>query len=208
MFDTNFFANPSVLLQGAIAGLLFGFLLQKSGVTRYNVILGQFLLKDFTVLKVMLSAIVVGALGIYAMRSTGLLGAEAMHIKPADLLGNALGGAIFGVGMAVFGYCPGTGVGAMADGSRHAIFGVLGMLVGAAVYAEAYPWVNAHVLTVGALGKVTIPSVIGISPWWIIAALAVAAAVGFTLLERFEQPKPSISMTREADRQVLPPAAC
>ena len=56
------------LVIGLIIGLLFGFLLQKGGVTDYDVILGQLLLTDFTVIKVMLSAVITGMLGVYLLR--------------------------------------------------------------------------------------------------------------------------------------------
>lgn len=187
MFDSAFFASPRDLALGALAGFLFGFLLQKGGVTRYRVILGQFLLTDFTVLKVMGTAIVVGAVGIYAMLALGMLESAELHLKSATIWGNLVGGLVFGVGMAVLGYCPGTGVGALADGSRHAIFGVLGMLAGAAVYAEVHPWVNANLLKVNDLGKVTLSQETGLSPWWFIVAMAVAAVVGFTVLERWQR---------------------
>ncbi len=183
MFE-NLFADPRTLLLGGLTGFLFGFLLQKGGVTRFNVILGQFLLKDFTVLKVMLTAMVVGGGGIFGMRALGM--DVPLHIKNATLLGNALGGIVFGVGMAILGYCPGTGVAALGDGSRHALPGVLGMVAGAAVYAEAYPWMHSHVLGVGDLGKATMDSVTGLSPWWFILALAALATVGFFALERWE----------------------
>jgi uncharacterized membrane protein YedE/YeeE len=189
------FADPKLLLLGGLTGLIFGFLLQKAHVTRFNVIAGQFLLKDFTVLKVMLTAIVVGAIGIYGMRATGILGPEAMHIKNATLLGNAVGGLIFGVGMAVLGFCPGTGVAAIGDGSRHAIPGVIGMLFGAAVYAEAYPWMKSTVLGVADFEKATLATATGLSPWWFIAALAVMAVVIFILLERSVRPAPALQTT-------------
>lgn len=183
MFE-NFFADPLTILYGAITGFIFGFLLQRGGVTRYRVILGQFLLKDHTVIKVMGTAIVVGAIGIYGMRAMGM--EFPLHIKSATLLGNAVGGIIFGIGMAVLGYCPGTGVGAIGDGSRHAIPGVLGMIAGAAIYAEAHPFVEKAILGASDLGKITVTEPAGLSPWWLIAAMALAAALGFYLLERKE----------------------
>ncbi|MHC5001987.1 MAG: YeeE/YedE thiosulfate transporter family protein, partial [Planctomycetota bacterium] len=109
------FADPTSLALGAATGLVFGFLLQKGGVTRFQVIVGQFLLKDFTVLKVMLTAIVVGAIGIYGMRAAGM--DVPLHVKGTALLANVLGGLIFGVGMAILGYCPGTALAAIGDGS-------------------------------------------------------------------------------------------
>lgn len=183
MFDTPLFASPGVLALGALTGLIFGFLLQKGRVTRFDVIVGQFLLRDFTVLKVMLTAIVVGGTGVWAMHQLGWV---SLHVKGAALLANGLGGAIFGVGMATLGYCPGTGVAAIGDGARDAWFGLLGMLFGAAVYAEAYPWLNERILKVGDLGKLTLADAAHVSPWWFVAALAGIAVTVFALLERWE----------------------
>ena len=183
MFE-NFFADSETLLLGALTGFVFGFLLQKGGVTRFSVILGQFLFKDFTVLKIMLTAILVGGIGIYGMRSVGW--DVPLHIKNATLIGNIVGGLIFGIGMAVLGYCPGTGVAAMGDGSRHAIFGVFGMLVGAALYAEAYPWMKSEVLGIVDMGKATFPTVSGQSPWWFIVGMMMVSIGVFLLVERWE----------------------
>ncbi len=184
MFDAGFFASPTALLTGALTGLIFGFLLQKGGLTRADVIISQFLFRDYTVLKVMLTAIVVGGVGVYAMLQLGMI--EKLHVKSATLVANIVGGLIFGKGMAILGYCPGSGVAAIGDGSRDAIPGVFGMLAGAAVYAEMHPWLKANVLPLADLGKVTIAQELGLSPWWLLAGLAVATAAGFFALERFE----------------------
>ncbi len=179
------FADPGLLAMGAATGLVFGFLLQKGGVTRYEVIVNQFRLKDFTMLKVFVSAIVVGGVGIYGMR---LLGMDvALHIKTAAVLGNVIGGGIFGVGMVVLGFCPGTGVAALGQGALHALPGVLGMVVGAALYAEAHGWASKHLLDTANLGKETFPALTGLSPWWLIGLILVAAVVGFGLLEAWER---------------------
>jgi hypothetical protein len=55
------------LLAGVVFGLAFGFLLQKGGVGKFNVLIGQLLLQDFTVAKIMLTAIVVGMIGVFAL---------------------------------------------------------------------------------------------------------------------------------------------
>lgn len=182
---TDWFADPKTLLLGAITGLIFGFLLQKGAVTRYNVIVSQFLFKDFTVLKTMLTAIVVGAVGIYAMKSAGML--SAMHIKPVAIMMNALGGLIFGVGMVLLGYCPGTALAAVGQGSKDAAVGVAGALVGAAVYAEAYPLIAKTIEPIGAFGKLTLADITHTSPWVVIAVLVIVAGVVFTLIEKHER---------------------
>jgi uncharacterized protein len=133
-------ADPlSKLLPGLVSGFLFGFLLQKGFVTKYPVVVGQFLLRDFTVLKTMLTAVVTGGIGAYALRAVG---AASLHVKPAQLAAVSIGGLIFGVGMVLLGYCPGTGVAAAAEGKGDAAFGLAGMLLGALLFA---------VLTVGAV---------------------------------------------------------
>jgi uncharacterized membrane protein YedE/YeeE len=179
---TQLLADPKTLALGAITGLIFGFLLQRGGVTRYNVIVGQFLFKDFTVLKTMLTAIVVGAIGVWGMRSLGMI--DHLHIKGANLAMNAIGGLIFGVGMSLLGYCPGTGVAAIGQGSRDAIVGLVGMIVGAAVFAESYAFLASKLESIGNLGKVTLADVAHVSPWVVIIALAIVAAVVFTILEK------------------------
>lgn len=169
------------LLLGLATGFLFGFFLQKGHVAKFRVIVGQFLLRDFTVLKTMLTAIVVGGLGVYALKALGL---AALHVKPAQLAAVSLGGLVFGVGMVLLGYCPGTGVAAMAEGHKDAIFGVLGMLAGAAVFAEVYGGLTGSVLKWCDLGPVTLAQMLGVSPWIVLAALAVIALGLFRLLER------------------------
>ena len=179
------FDTPLNLVYGLATGLAFGFLLQRGSLTNYRVIVGQFLMKDHTILRTMLTAVVVGAIGVWTMHSYGDV---SLHVKAADLLANAVGGVLFGVGMALMGYCPGTGLAAIGTGSRHAVFGVLGMLVGAAAYAEVYPAMKSHVLSVLSYGKITFPEITGLSPWLFIGVLAVAALILFAVLRRLECP--------------------
>ena len=190
MFDALRFAGPTDLVLGLGTGLVFGFLLQRGGVTQYRVILGQFLWKDHTVLRTMLTAVVVGSIGIYAMLALpGVFGEVPLHVKPATWVANLLGGAIFGVGMALLGYCPGTGVAAIGEGSRHAIFGVLGMLFGTAVFAELHPAISGTILKTADLGKIRFPELLGLPPWVLIAILAAAAIGLFAVLHKTERPK-------------------
>ena len=161
-------------------GMLFGFLLHRGGVADYNVIVNQFRFRDFTVLKIMLTAIIVGGLGVWVLHG---MGHAQYHVKPANLLGVAGGAALFGVGMVLYGYCPGTGVAAIATGSLHALVGFFGMLAGAVLYALSYPWVETHIQTVAALGKLRLPDLTGIPDVaWFAFLIAIAGGV-FWFLE-------------------------
>jgi uncharacterized membrane protein YedE/YeeE len=178
-------ADPiGTLALGLITGFLFGFLLQKGLVTKYSVIVGQFLLRDFTVLKTMLTAVVVGGIGVYTLRS---LGAASLHIKPAQLAAVSIGGLVFGVGMALLGYCPGTGVAAAAEGKADALFGVAGMLFGAMLYAEQFAFFSKNVLTWFDLGPLTLPELIRAPAWAIFAGLSIVVAVLFWTIESWER---------------------
>ena len=165
-------------LLGLLTGLFFGALLQQGRVLRFEKQVGAMLLQDMTILKFMLSAIVVGMIGINLLVS---LDAVAPSIKTTILGANLIGGVLFGIGWAVMGYCPGTSVGAIAEGRWHAIWAVLGMITGAAIFAEAYPWLQQTVLTWGNLGKITLPGVLGITPWLLIPIVG----AGFVLLLRW-----------------------
>lgn len=165
-------SSTAGLVLAAIFGLVFGVLLNKGRVTDYNVIVNLFRFRDWTVLQVMLTAIVVGGVGVFAMMSLGWL--EGWHLKDLNVLGVLLGGALFGVGMVVYGYCPGTGVAAIATGSVHALVGFFGMIFGGIVYALTFGWVNDSLLSVGAFGKVRFPESTHIPDlvWWVVIAAA------------------------------------
>ncbi len=140
------------------------------------------LLKDMTIFKFMISAIIVGSIGINLLVSLDMV---SFGIKATNLGANIIGGLIFGAGWAIIGYCPGTSVGALGEGRWHAIFPILGMLVGAALYAEAYPALKGSVLAWGNLGKITLPGILGLSPWIVIPILT----VGYLYLLRWFEKK-------------------
>jgi uncharacterized protein len=168
------FESADKLVLGFLTGIIFGFLLQKGRVAKYHVIVGQFLLKDWTVLKIMATAVVTGSIGIYAMRSAGWID---LQIRPAAFGGVIAGGVLFGIGMAVLGLCPGTTVAACGEGRRDARAGLLGMLFGAGLYVVMFEALQAVVKGLGDWGKVTVPAVTHTSPWLWLGILVVAGLV-------------------------------
>jgi len=92
--------DRSPLVWGLTFGIVFGFLLQKGGATKYDVIIGQLLLTDFTVVKIMLAAVLTGMIGIYTMKTLGWI---ELYPKSGSMGKNIIGGLIFGVGFAILG---------------------------------------------------------------------------------------------------------
>jgi uncharacterized membrane protein YedE/YeeE len=178
------YESPLLLALGLATGIGFGFLLQKGGVTKHQTILGQLLLKDWRVLKIMATAIVTGAVGVYALH-----GAEAtiLDIWPFQVAAVLLGALCFGVGLAVIGYCPGTGMAASGEGSRDAMVGVLGMIAGAGILVLAYDALEPIALALGDRGKVTLADVSELSPWVVIATLALLVYATLAVVDRYEK---------------------
>lgn len=171
----------SDLLYGLITGVLFGFLLQKGRVLRYDKQLSALLLKDMTIIKFMLTSVVVAMVGTYLLLDLGLV---KLSIKATILGANIIGGIIFGLGWGLLGYCPGTSAGAVGEGRWDALWGIAGMLAGAALYAEAFPTMKATVLTWGNLGKITLPQVLGINHWFIIIPFVAGTLLLFRWFEK------------------------
>lgn len=169
------------LFYGLITGLLFGFLLQKGRVLRYDKQLSALLLKDMTIIKFMLTSVIVAMVGTYLLVDLGL---AKLSIKATILGANVIGGIIFGLGWGLLGYCPGTSAGALGEGRWDALWGIAGMLAGAAIYAEAFPAMKATVLTWGNLGKITLPQVLGVNHWLVIVPVVAGALLLFRWFEK------------------------
>jgi len=171
----------ALLPLGVLFGFIFGWLLQRARLTDTNVIIAQLRLRDYTLFKVMLTAIIVGGVGVFFLHSGGF---AAYHIKPANLLAVGLGAVLFGIGMTIYGYCPGTGLGALGTGSLHALAGVIGMIAGAIAFAFSFDWIKAKLLPVAAMGAVRLPDLTGVPDLVWLGMLFVVGIAALILLER------------------------
>ena len=176
--------GTDALLLAPVFGFAFGWLLHRGRVASYDTIVNQFRLRDFTVLKIILTALVVGGVGVLALTDMGL---AKWAVRETNLLAALLGGAIFGVGMVLYGYCPGTALSAIGAGSVHALVGAFGMIAGAIAYAFSFDWMKANVLSVWQLGKVTFVDLTGLSHLPLYALLAAVALGLFLVIERTER---------------------
>jgi len=171
----------TALIYGLVTGILFGFFLQKARVIRYDKQIGALRLIDMTIVKFMVSSILVGMVGIYFLLDFGLV---KLSIKSTNLGGNIIGGLIFGFGWGLLGYCPGTSAGALGEGRWDALWGILGMIAGAAIFAEAFPLLKKSILTWGDFGKITLPQILGVHHWIVIIILVVCGLGLFRFLEQ------------------------
>ena len=97
-----------------------------------------------------------------------------LHPKPGSFGSSLVGGLIFGVGFAILGYCPGTMIGAVGQGSLDALFGGLpGMLLGTGLFAALYPILEKKILNKGYFGEITLPQLLKVGHWWVIIPFSI-----------------------------------
>ena len=178
-------APATMIIGGTVFGFLFGFLLQKGGVGTYHILIGQLLFQDWTVVKIMLTAIVVGMIGIFTLHHFAKVN---LHIKPTKLAPNIVGGLLFGVGFALIGYCPGTAAAAVGQGSWDALFGMAGLVAGSWLYAEMSGTLKQTIEKWGNLGKLTFYNLLP-APKGVVVVSAAGLLTGFLVVLQAFSPR-------------------
>jgi hypothetical protein len=135
MFDTVANEGHGSVLIVFIIGILFGSIIQYTKVHKFEKIAGFAMLKDTVVPKMLFLAIGLTTIGLYFMIE---LGYASYHIKPLLLGGIIIGGIVFGVSMAIFGKCPGTGPVSVAEGRIDIMVGAIGGILGGLFFTVYY----------------------------------------------------------------------
>ena len=173
------------IVAAAVVGIGFGFALERAGLGNAPKLAGQFTLADFTVFKVMFTAIVVAMLGAFWASRLGLLDLARVYVPETFLAPQLVGGAVFGVGFALAGLCPGTSCVSAATGRGDGLAVVLGFLAGVAGTASVLPLLQRFYLSTPR-GTLLIPDVLGVPYGVVVLAVVIIAGIGFALAERLE----------------------
>jgi uncharacterized protein len=174
------------LVLALLLGIFFGLSLERSGLGDPHRLTGVFYFRDFTVPKVMFTAIIVASAGIYLLADLHLLDLSRVWIIPTFFWPQLIGGLLFGVGFVVSGYCPGTAVAGLASGRLDALVAMAGIIAGSLLFAVLYPVLEGFYLS-SDMGVVTVPGLLGVNHWVVIIALMFIAGGMFTFLERMER---------------------
>jgi len=174
------------LVLAVVLGLFFGLFLERGGLGNPHKLTGVFYLTDFSVPKAMFTAIVVAATGLYLLSDIGMLDMSRVWIVPTFFWPQLVGGALFGLGFLVSGYCPGTAVAGLASGRLDAFVTMLGIGAGSLVFAIVYPSIEGFYLS-SSMEGVTLPSMLGLSHWVVMAFVYIMAAGMFYVMEWYER---------------------
>ena len=180
------FGDETSLVVAFIIGISFGFFLERAGFGSARKLVSQFYLDDLAVFKVMFTAIVTAMLGLTYLGWIGWLDLSLVYMTPTVLAPQVVGGLMLGAGFVIGGYCPGTSIAAAATGKIDALANIGGILGGAFLFAEAYPWIRDFYLG-SPRGVLTIPQAFGLPYGVVVFAVVLMAIGGFYgagLLER------------------------
>jgi uncharacterized membrane protein YedE/YeeE len=159
--------NP--LLSGLLVGIAFGAILFAGGLADPRRIIDMLRLKDLWLLKLLVTALGVGIVGVAVLSA---LGAAHTSIKTLHVVAIAAGGVLFGLGFALTGYCPGTALAGAASNQRDAFFVIAGGLAGTALFAALYTALRPRLIDPLSFGKPTL------FEWLGVPALALALPLG------------------------------
>jgi uncharacterized protein len=185
--ETALSLGPSAGLWMAFgAGGAFGFFLERGGLGNARKLAGQFYLTDFTVFRVMFTAIVTALIGLFWFSRTGFLDLAQIQSVPTYLLPQLAGGLLFGVGFVCAGLCPGTSCVAAVTGRLDGLATLLGILAGIFLFGETFAGFRGFLYSTS-LGRVTLPELLGVPHGVMVLAVVSLALGGFLALDAFER---------------------
>lgn len=172
------------VLFGLAVGFIFGYILTRTGITKYPRVMGMLLLKDFKILKFMLTAVTISLVLFHIFGDLGLL-----EVVPKNLdWGKLVGGLVFGAGMGFLGYCPGTMMARIGEGKKEAILAAFGMSLGIFIYALTIEPISSALLSREIGGDISIH--LGVNHWVVIVpAAAIFSAIVLFLDRKFDDSK-------------------
>jgi uncharacterized protein len=173
------------LTLAVVLGFFFGFFLERAGFSSALKLTGQFYFRDFSVLKVMFTAIVVAMLGIAYLALIGWLDMSQLYIPPTFIWPQIVGGLFLGGGFILGGYCPGTSVAAAAIGKLDALFFIAGICIGILVFGAGVPHF-ASFNDSGSMGPLTLPALFNVNTGLVVLAVALIALGAFWAAEKSE----------------------
>ena len=192
--------TPVSLAAAVVIGVAFGFVLERAGFGRAQVLVAQFYGTRMTVYRAMFTAVVTAALGTALLSAAGLLDLKAVTINyPTFLWPMIVGGLLVGAGFVISGYCPGTSVVAAASGKLDGAVTILGVVLGTVAYAELQPALGGFHES-GKLGTVFLYDLLHLPPLALALAVAVVAVLTFKGAGLIEQ-----AVARARAARGLPP---
>ena len=183
LFTTGSITSGENLLYGLLIGIMFGFILERSGFGRSINIAPIFYFRNLRVSQMMVSAILTASTWIIIAVYNGWLDFNQVFIPTTYLWPYMVGGALFGLGMVMSGWCPGTAIIGFATGKLDAVVFLIGLMVGMYFYFDYFDYIIEFANS-GNMGKYTIHEALGGDIYTSSYLLTVIIGVGLMIFMR------------------------
>lgn len=203
--ETGALSSHGALWIAPLLGLAFGFMLERAGLAHAPRLAGQFYFTDFTVFKVLFSALLTAMLGAFWLDRLGLLDLDLVYVPETFVLAQAIGGVLFGAGFLLSGLCPGTSCVAAASGRLDGLAVIAGIFVGIFAFNAAFDLIEP-IYSATSLGRITLAQFAGVPPGIVIVAITAIALSGFIVFGRMRR-EASVSAGTVRARVLLATAA-
>jgi len=185
-----------------VFGALFGYFLEASGLGSPKKLNAQFVLKDWSVFKVMFTSIVVAAVGLWILDIMWwLIDPSTLRIPTTFFWAMLIGGALLGIGLNIGGYCPGTSVVGFFSGRIDALFFMIGLVIGVLLFAICFEFIKPLYLSAQGPESQTLPELIHLPTWMILIILFIIAVVGYILGNKFEEKSNGVISSHDLDSE-------
>ena len=182
----EYFGRESGIIIAMFLGFGFGFFLEKAGFGSGKKLCDVWYGRDFAVIRVMFTAIIVAMMGVFGLHYLGLLDVEELYINPTYVPAQIIGGFLLGAGFSIGGYCPGTSAVAISSGKLDGLVFTLGFLAGVVFFSETFP-VFETLYNAGSMGRKFLYEPLGISPGLSVFIVVIIALGTFQLVGWIEK---------------------
>lgn len=177
-------AESALIWWGLGIGALLGALIQRTGFCMANCFTSIWIFGSFLQFKAYMVALLVAMTGVQIMASSGLLTPADSIFLPTTfpIIGYIFGGFIFGVGIVYAGGCATRILVRTGEGNLGALVSVLAFNISAgSVLGGHLAYTNVHFFRAYTIDLTdsSIPGMLGITPWIVIALFAITLAVLF-----------------------------
>jgi uncharacterized membrane protein YedE/YeeE len=189
-----------------LTGFLFGFVLERAGFGNVRKLTAIFYLRDFSVLKVMFTAIVVCMLGLLYFSVFGWLDLGRVYLLPTYIWPQIAGGLILGIGFVMGGSCPTTSIVATVSGKLDGLIFIVGMMFGSFIFAEIFPFLE-NFYSAGDMGALRVSDVLKLNSGIVALLICIMAVGAYWFVEKVEDKFGDREMLHRASSRIKKSAA-
>jgi len=183
LYSNGHLSPEANLFFALIMGFAFGFVLERTGFTRSQLIADTFYFKNIAVPKIMGVTVITVTTWFIIFAWLGWIDLNALFTPKTYVWPYLVGGLLFGAGMVMAGYCPGTAVAGLGTGKSDAFVFILGLFAGALLYFVLYPYVKDFANSTN-LGVLKLQDLFGGNEYtsYILTIILESGIIGFLML--------------------------